>query len=207
MDSKHTSAKNVNFWNGFHWVWYRWICRATFGVIVCALDSIGCFSSFCEHIRLVIMEIRSLGHLMSKVIDITRKFVNFATSCCHTYIPCFGNILKKDLMLKPLVYYDQVIYKRIIEMTNLFWKSNFSMSYFGTNSLGRRMYIPRGQWYNYWTNSLWLEEEIWVILNLMKFSFLRVLLFKISCSTICGRVRVWWIDFRFYTIKKEKRNR
>jgi alpha-glucosidase (family GH31 glycosyl hydrolase) len=26
------------------------------------------------------------------------------------------------------------------------------MSYFGTYAIGRRMYIPRGQWYNYWNN-------------------------------------------------------
>jgi hypothetical protein len=38
------------------------------------------------------------------IIDITRKFVN-GISCYHIYIPCFGNILKKNSMLKP--YYDK----------------------------------------------------------------------------------------------------
>jgi alpha-glucosidase (family GH31 glycosyl hydrolase) len=67
------------------------------------------------------------------------------------------------------------------------------MSYFGTNSLGRRMYIPRGQWYNYWTNSFVTGgKEIWVD---TKFDEIPVFVkgcyySKISCSTICGRVRV-----------------
>jgi alpha-glucosidase len=71
-----------------------------------------------------------------EVIDITRKFVNLRYHCCHTCIPCFGNILKRASMLKPLVTTTKVIYKRIIETTNLFWKSNFSMSYFGTEFIG-----------------------------------------------------------------------
>jgi alpha-glucosidase len=62
------------------------------------------------------------------IIDITRKFVGI--SCYHIYIPCFGNILKRIPMLKPLVI--KVIYKLIIETTNLFWKPNSSMSYFRT---------------------------------------------------------------------------
>jgi alpha-glucosidase len=72
-----------------------------------ALDSIGCFHPFEEHIRLVIMEIRSLGHLMSRLLILPESLLIFATSCCHTCIPCFGNILKRVPMLKPLVYYDQ----------------------------------------------------------------------------------------------------
>jgi hypothetical protein len=66
-----------------------------------------------------------------EIIDITRKFVNLRYH--HIYIPCFGNILKKEsLCLNHLCITTKVIYKLIIETTNLFWKPNFSMSYFRT---------------------------------------------------------------------------
>jgi alpha-glucosidase len=67
-------------------------------------------------------------------------------------------------MLKPLVYFDQ-------EDTQTHYRNDEFV--FGNqivvcpilepNSIGRRMYLPRGQYYNYWTNE-YVEggKEIWV---------------------------------------------
>jgi hypothetical protein len=49
------------------------------------VDSIGCFSSFVEHIRLVIMEIRSLGHLMSRLLILPESLLIFATIVAYLY--------------------------------------------------------------------------------------------------------------------------
>ncbi|MFQ3174943.1 MAG: alpha-glucosidase, partial [Flavobacterium sp.] len=67
-------------------------------------------------------------------------------------------------MLKPLVYYDQ-------EDTQTHYRNDEFV--FGNqilvcpilepNAIGRRMYIPRGQWYNYWTDNLVTGgKEMWV---------------------------------------------
>jgi alpha-glucosidase len=64
-------------------------------------------------------------------------------------------------MLKPLVYYDDI--QTHYRNDEFIFKPNFSMSYFRTNAIGRRMYVPRGQWYNYWTNDFVNGgKEIWV---------------------------------------------
>jgi alpha-glucosidase len=54
-------------------------------------------------------------------------------------------------------------------MTKLTLKHIIEMMTFGNqilvcpilepNAIGRRMYIPRGQWYNYWTNNLVTGEK------------------------------------------------
>jgi hypothetical protein len=95
MDSKHT-VKNVNFWNGFtgsdiggfaeqpSGLYARWIQLGVFILL--------------SNTRQVIMEIRSHGHLMKRLI-LLENLLTYVTSCYHTYIPCFGNILKRILCL------------------------------------------------------------------------------------------------------------
>jgi hypothetical protein len=43
----------------------------------------------------VIMEIRSHGHLMKRLLILLENLLTYV-SCYHTYIPCFGNILKRN---------------------------------------------------------------------------------------------------------------
>jgi alpha-glucosidase len=67
-------------------------------------------------------------------------------------------------MLKPLVYYDQDdIQTHYRNDEFIFGNQILVCPILEPNSLGRRMYMPRGQWYNYWTNEL-IEggKELWV---------------------------------------------
>jgi len=66
--------------------------------------------------------------------------------------------------LKPLVYYDQEdIQTHYRNDEFIFGNQILVCPILEPNSLGRRMYVPRGQWYNYWTNELINGgKEIWV---------------------------------------------
>jgi alpha-glucosidase len=100
-----------------------------------------------------------------EVINITRKFVNLRYQLLPYLYTMFWQYIEGGVpMLKPLVYYDQ-------EDTQTHYRNDEFI--FGNqilvcpilepNSLGRRMYIPRGHWYNYWTNSLVSGgKEIWI---------------------------------------------
>jgi alpha-glucosidase len=100
-----------------------------------------------------------------EVIDITRKFVNLRYQLLPYLYTMFWQYIEAGVpMLKPLVYYDQ-------EDTQTHYRNDEFV--FGNqilvcpilepNATGRRMYIPRGEWYNYWTNNLVTGgKEIWV---------------------------------------------
>jgi alpha-glucosidase len=169
MDSKHTSAKNVNFRNGFTGSDIGGFAEQPSGELYARWIQLGVFILCREHSS--VMGIRSLGHLMKRLLILLENLLT-SLPVVTTYIPCFGNILKRVPMLKPLVYYDQSDIQTHYRMTNLFWKPNFSMSILEP-SIGRRMYIPRGQWYNYWTNDFVTGgRKFGLILNLTKFSCL-----------------------------------
>jgi alpha-glucosidase len=67
-------------------------------------------------------------------------------------------------MLKPLVYFDQEdtqTHYRTDEF--IFGDKIFVCPILEPNALGRRLYLPKGNWYNYWTNELVAgKKEIWV---------------------------------------------
>ena len=100
-----------------------------------------------------------------EVIDITRKFVNLRYQLLPYLYTMFWQYIEEGIpMLKPLVYFDQ-------EDTQTHYRNDEFI--FGNqilvcpilepNALGRRMYLPRGIWYNYWTNEeLKGGKEIWV---------------------------------------------
>ncbi|MFT7164088.1 MAG: alpha-glucosidase [Flavobacterium sp.] len=100
-----------------------------------------------------------------EVIDITRKFVNMRYQLLPYLYTMFWQYIEEGVpMLKPLVYYDQ-------EDTQTHYRNDEFV--FGNqilvcpilepNAIGRRMYIPRGQWYNYWTDNLVTGgKEMWV---------------------------------------------
>lgn len=100
-----------------------------------------------------------------EVINITRKFVSLRYQLLPYLYTMFWQYIEEGVpMLKPLVYYDQ-------EDTQTHYRNDEFI--FGNqilvcpilepNAVGRRMYIPRGEWYNYWTNEFATGgREVWI---------------------------------------------
>ena len=100
-----------------------------------------------------------------EVIDITRKFVNLRYQLLPYLYTMFWQYIEEGIpMLKPLVYFDQddiQTYYRNDEF--IFGNQILVCPILEPNSLGRRMYVPRGKWYNYWTNEMISGgKEMWV---------------------------------------------
>ena len=100
-----------------------------------------------------------------EVINITRKFVSLRYQLLPYLYTMFWQYIEEGIpMLKPLVYYDQ-------EDTQTHYRNDEFI--FGNqilvcpilepNAVGRRMYIPIGEWYNYWNNELSTGgREVWI---------------------------------------------
>lgn len=100
-----------------------------------------------------------------EVIDITRKFVNLRYQLLPYLYTMFWQYIEEGIpMLKPLVYYDQEdIQTHYRNDEFVFGNQILVCPILEPNALGRRMYIPRGLWYNYWTNEeVKGGKEIWV---------------------------------------------
>ncbi|MCP2024868.1 alpha-glucosidase [Flavobacterium sp. HSC-32F16] len=100
-----------------------------------------------------------------EVINITRKFVSLRYQLLPYLYTMFWQYIEEGIpMLKPLVYYDQddtQTHYRNDEF--IFGNQILVCPILEPNAVGRRMYIPRGEWYNYWTNDLFVGgREIWV---------------------------------------------
>ena len=100
-----------------------------------------------------------------EVIDITRKFVNLRYQLLPYLYTMFWQYIEEGIpMLKPLVCFDQDdIQTHYRNDEFIFGNQILVCPILEPNSLGRRMYIPRGKWYNYWTNELISGgKEVWV---------------------------------------------
>ncbi|OAB27775.1 alpha-glucosidase [Flavobacterium fryxellicola] len=100
-----------------------------------------------------------------EVINITRKFVNLRYQLLPYLYTMFWQYIEEGIpMLKPLVYYDQDdIQTHYRNDEFVFGNQILVCPILEPNSVGRRMYIPRGSWYNYWTNEeVKGGKEIWV---------------------------------------------
>ena len=100
-----------------------------------------------------------------EVINITRKFVSLRYQLIPYLYTMFWQYIEEGVpMLKPLVYYDQddtQTHYRNDEF--IFGNQILVCPILEPNAVGRRMYIPRGEWYNYWTNELFVGgREIWI---------------------------------------------
>lgn len=100
-----------------------------------------------------------------EVIHITRKFVNLRYQLLPYLYTMFWQYIKEGIpMLKPLVYFDQEdsqTHYRNDEF--VFGNQILVCPILEPNALGRRMYFPKGEWYNYWTNTLvGGGKEMWV---------------------------------------------
>jgi alpha-glucosidase len=83
------------------------------------VDSIGCFHPFCRTHSSGDHGDQEPWAFDEDIIDITRKFVNLRYQLLPYLYTMFWQYIEEGIpMLKPLVYYDQVIYKLIIETTN-----------------------------------------------------------------------------------------
>ena len=101
----------------------------------------------------------------TEVIDITRKFVNLRYQLLPYLYTMFWQYIEEGVpMLKPLVYYDQddtQTHYRNDEF--IFGNQILVCPILEPNSVGRRMYLPKGEWYNYWTNRLVCGgKEMWI---------------------------------------------
>lgn len=99
------------------------------------------------------------------VINITRKFVSLRYQLLPYLYTMFWQYINDAVpMLKPLVYFDQEdpqTHYRTDEF--IFGDQILVCPILEPNSLGRRMYIPSGNWYNYWTDEVVSgKREIWV---------------------------------------------
>jgi alpha-glucosidase len=67
-------------------------------------------------------------------------------------------------MLKPLVYFDQDDFHTHYRTDEfIFGNQILVCPILEPNALGRRMYIPKGNWYNYWTNEMVEgKKELWI---------------------------------------------
>ncbi len=99
------------------------------------------------------------------VINITRKFVSLRYQLLPYLYTMFYQYINESIpMLKPLVYYDQDdthTHYRTDEF--IFGNQILVCPILEPNAQGRRMYLPAGNWYNYWTNELVVgKKELWV---------------------------------------------
>ena len=99
------------------------------------------------------------------VINITRKFVSLRYQLLPYLYTMFWQYINESIpMLKPLVYYDQGdshTHYRTDEF--IFGNQILVCPILEPNAQGRRMYLPAGNWYNYWTNECVTgKKELWV---------------------------------------------
>ncbi|MGQ2984664.1 glycoside hydrolase family 31 protein [Flavobacterium sp.] len=100
-----------------------------------------------------------------EVINVTRKFIELRYQLLPYLYTMFWQYIDEGLpMLKPLFYYDQEDTQTHYRTDEFIFGNHILVCpILEPNALGRRMYIPKGQWYNYWTNELVTGgKEMWV---------------------------------------------
>ncbi len=126
---------------------------------------LGVFHPFCR--------VHSSGHhgdqepwsFDDEITDITRKFIELRyTLLPYLYTAFYEYATEGVPMLKPLVYFDQDDPHTHYRCDEFIFGNNILVCpILEPNSKGRRMYLARGRWYNFWTEEA-LEggRELWV---------------------------------------------
>ena len=100
-----------------------------------------------------------------EVVDITRKFVELRYQLLPYLYTMFWHYVNDGTpMLKPLVYYDQNDHQTHYRTDEfIFGYQILVCPILEPNTQGRRVYLPEGSWYNFWTNE-WVsgKKEVWV---------------------------------------------
>jgi alpha-glucosidase len=100
-----------------------------------------------------------------EVAQVVKKFVEIRYQLLpYIYTMFYKYVNDGDPMLKPLVYFDQSdtqTYYRAEEF--IFGSQILVCPIHEPNAKGRRMYLPKGEWYNFWTNKLEIgQREFWI---------------------------------------------
>ena len=106
------------------------------------------------------------------VTDIVRKYIELRYQLLPYLYTMFWKYSKfGEPMLKPLVYFDQEDTQTHFRTDEFIFGDHILVCPVQEpNAQGRRMYIPRGKWYNYWNDNIvkggkeqWVEADIDVI--------------------------------------------
>ncbi|WCO03036.1 glycoside hydrolase family 31 protein [Psychroserpens ponticola] len=103
------------------------------------------------------------------VTDIVRKFIELRYQLLpYLYTAFWHHIDQGRPILKSLVLYDQEDVQTHYRTDEFIYGENILVCpIIEQNARGRRMYVPRGNWYNYWTNELIKGgKELWVDANI-----------------------------------------
>ncbi len=106
-----------------------------------------------------------------EVTNIVRKFIELRYQLLPYLYTMFYRYSKEGVpMLKPLVHFDQEDHQTHFRTDEfIFGEQILICPVQEPNAQGRRMYIPRGTWYNYWTNEAVVGGmEKWVVAGLDK---------------------------------------
>ncbi|MDT0608528.1 glycoside hydrolase family 31 protein [Croceitalea rosinachiae] len=104
-----------------------------------------------------------------EVTDITRKFIELRYQLLPYLYTMFYKYVKEGIpMLQSLVYYDQEDTQTHFRTDEfLFGEQILVCPVQEANAKGRRMYLPKGKWYNYWTEEVveggvekWVSADI-----------------------------------------------
>ncbi len=103
------------------------------------------------------------------VTDIVRKFVELRYQLLPYLYTAFWNLIEHGTpILKSLVLYDQKDHQTHYRTDEFIYGDKILVCpILEPNAKGRRMYIPRGEWYHYWTDEIvtggkekWVDAEI-----------------------------------------------
>ncbi|MDO6603400.1 alpha-glucosidase [Arenibacter palladensis] len=106
-----------------------------------------------------------------EVTNIVRKFIELRYQLLPYLYTMFYRYSKEGVpMLKPLVHFDQEDHQTHFRTDEfIFGEQILVCPVQEPNAQGRRMYLPRGIWYNYWTNEAVVGGmEKWVVAGLDK---------------------------------------
>jgi alpha-glucosidase len=101
----------------------------------------------------------------SSITDIVRKFIELRYQLLpYLYTAFWRYVGEGTPILKSLVLYDQDdVQTHYRNDEFIFGEKILVCPILEPNSNGRRMYFPRGRWYNYWNNEVIIGgEEMWV---------------------------------------------
>jgi alpha-glucosidase len=105
----------------------------------------------------------------AEVTKIVRKFIELRYQLLPYLYTCFYKYYKESVpMIQSLVYYDQADHQTHFRTDEfLFGDQILVCPIQEPNAKGRRMYIPKGRWYDYWTNETleggtekWVDADI-----------------------------------------------
>ncbi|MDY8136115.1 glycoside hydrolase family 31 protein [Aquimarina sp. 2201CG5-10] len=107
-----------------------------------------------------------------EVVDVTRKFVELRYQLLPYLYTMFWEYAEAGIpMLKPLVLFDQEDLQTHYRTDEFVFGNQILVCPIQEpNAKGRRMYIPRGNWYNYWTHEYvkggmeqWVDADLDII--------------------------------------------